>query len=578
MSNTNQTFTNCNGMTTDNPNLLDDAITIDCTNPPQSIDQLVQLVRALFGVRLVQQPVISTNQAPLDYLAHAFFAGRICEADLQQQRMRIGPTGPSSVSTPGSNSEPDRTHHQRAAAMTPVWDCLVWANRGGGKTFLGALATALDLLFKPGIEIRVLGGSLEQSQRLHAHLRRFLDPARHPALAGLVEKMSERRIVMANGATVEMMAQSHTSVRGTRVQVLRCDEVDLFDPDVWDAAQLVTRAAVCGTFSCPGHVECLSTMHLPHGVMHRLVAEARTGTRRMFRWGLVDVLTRCEPTRPCTDGTLTAPASMNEDPGVLREPTEHECPLHPECGGRAKLRPPDEAGHITVDEATAMKRRVPLTVWGAEMLCLRPSRTLSVIPEFDSRVHVFSGPVDAENAAHWVGGMDFGFRVSVVLWAQVDRAGRLRIVDERIMTNATLESQLREIRDRLAQPGVPAWPMVEWIAADPAGVAANEHTGEASVSALRQVVGRVETPRMPVQAGVRMIRARLAPAAGGRPRLLVHARCQKLIESLERHRYRPGVDSLTPEKDGTDHAVDALRYLVTQLDKAPGEAPGEWSA
>ena len=42
-------------------------------------------------------------------------------------------------------------------------DAVVWANRGGGKTMLGAAATLLDLLFKPGIDIRILGGSRAQT-------------------------------------------------------------------------------------------------------------------------------------------------------------------------------------------------------------------------------------------------------------------------------------------------------------------------------------------------------------------------------------------------------------------------------
>jgi phage terminase large subunit len=55
----------------------------------------------------------------------------------------------------------------------------------------------------------------------------------------------------------------------------------------------------------------------------------------------------------------------------------------------------------------------------------------------------------------------------------------------------------------------------------------------------------------------------------GETRLMVHARCVHLIESLETYRYpadRP--EALTPVKDGSDHAVDALRYLVANLDRA----------
>ena len=63
-----------------------------------------------------------------------------------------------------------------------------------------------------------------------------------------------------------------------------------------------------------------------------------------------------------------------------------------------------------------------------------------------------------------------------------------------------------------------------------------------------------------------MLRARLAPAAG-EPTLFVHRRCAKLIESLGTYRYHSQTSSApTPRKDGPDPAVDALRYLVQNLD------------
>src|SRR5947209_4528148 len=40
-------------------------------------------------------------------------------------------------------------------------DGVAWACRGGGKTRVGAAATLLDMLFKPGVQVRILGGSLE---------------------------------------------------------------------------------------------------------------------------------------------------------------------------------------------------------------------------------------------------------------------------------------------------------------------------------------------------------------------------------------------------------------------------------
>ena len=72
--------------------------------------------------------------------------------------------------------------------------------------------------------------------------------------------------------------------------------------------------------------------------------------------------------------------------------------------------------------------------------------------------------------------------------------------------------------------------------------------------------------RESVAAGLGAVRARLAPATGA-PTLYIHPRCRGLIESLQRYRYpeaRP--DDESPMKDGADHAPDALRYLVVNLD------------
>ncbi|MFA4904683.1 MAG: hypothetical protein WC600_18300 [Desulfobaccales bacterium] len=51
-----------------------------------------------------------------------------------------------------------------------VQDSVCWANRGGGKTLLGALATWLDTVFKKDCATKILGGSLEQSKKMYQHL------------------------------------------------------------------------------------------------------------------------------------------------------------------------------------------------------------------------------------------------------------------------------------------------------------------------------------------------------------------------------------------------------------------------
>jgi len=461
---------------------------------PRTPDQLHDWLRTTLELSIPRHALLAGHQAPFDYLSHAF------------------------LGTPG------------------VTDCVVWANRGGGKTFLGAVATALDLAFRPGVQIRILAGSLEQAGRMHAHLRQLFA---HPRLAPLVEgRITDRRLRVREGGSVELLAQSQASVRGTRVQKLRCDEVELFDPRIWEAAQLVTRSADCGGMLVRGSIECLSTMHRTHGLMHALVEEARAGRRRLFKWGVVDVLDACPDDRAC-------------------ESDEGACPLLDECAGRAKGdRVP---GHVGIDDAISMKGRVGSATWEAEMLCLRPSRTDAVMPEFDPALHVVDeAPVG--RGATWIGGMDFGYRApTVVLWGAVE-GGVLWVVDERVVAGVVLDEHVRAIR---AAPH----PELRWIGVDPAGAQRNDQTGVSAIQVLQRAGLRVRRRRRSVHEGIQLVRARLKPASDG-PRLYVARRCTTLVESLERYHYpadRP--ESVSPVKDGTDHAVDALRYMIVNLDR-----------
>jgi len=359
-------------------------------NRPTTPAELAAFLREHLELEVPSVPLVAGHTSPMEYLVHAFFEDTVPR------------------------------------------DSVVWANRGGGKTFLAAVATLLDLVFKPGIEIRILGGSLEQAGRMHEHLRALFE--REPFAAMVGGKITDKRLRLRNGSRVELLAQSQTSVRGTRVQKLRCDEVELFDPAVWEAAQLVTREKTCGGVFVPGSIECLSTMHKPFGIMHRLVKASSKGgagggggmeafpfthenaagqavpaIRRLHKWGVLDVLGACGPEHECAS-----------------------CPLEPACRGKAKQRDArgEPGGHISVGEARRLMSRVGSGTWEAEMLCLRPTRSDCVLPEFDTHTHVV-GALPSETAGWvWLCGMDFGFRApTAVLWAGVDPAGTLWVYD-----------------------------------------------------------------------------------------------------------------------------------------------------
>jgi hypothetical protein len=123
-------------------------------------------------------PSARDTQAPLDYMKHAYF-----RAD--EGRGRVG------------------------AARR-------W------KTRMGAAATLLDLLHKPGVQARILGGSLEQSKRMWQHL---LEDAKQPECrAGPRGMRRTASTARAAGRTRACWRSRSARCAGLRVQKLRCDE------------------------------------------------------------------------------------------------------------------------------------------------------------------------------------------------------------------------------------------------------------------------------------------------------------------------------------------------------------------
>lgn len=624
-----------------------DPTVVDPKHPPSTAAQLHAWLAHVLEVRAQQSALIDGHTGPFEYLLHSFFEG---------------------AAIPGAHEKPV------PAPSAAGNDCVVWANRGGGKTFLGAVATLLDLIYKPGVQVRILGGSLEQSQRMQEHLRLLCE---RPLLRELVDgRPTARRITLINGSRVEVLAASQTSVRGTRVQKVRCDEVDLFDPEVWTAAQLTTRSMKCsgpwGT-SVRGCVEALSTMHRPYGLMWTLVgarglavedgAEAlspkkRRASGRVFRWGVLDVLETCGDEHSCATCVLWpdcrgrakrrgGEAESTEGAVTLRgggSPSTTRSVVVPETDTpRSGVQPMDVTprsgwspvgGHISIADAVTMRERVDAITWAAEMLCRRPRRTDAVYPEFDPDVHVRS--VMAENGVRerpgfYAAGMDFGFRgETAILLARVEllpddeRIGThrsiVRIIDERVVRGQRLETHVDHLKewDRMLrgrrraaaavvdlaadaegedEPRAASGEGIAWIGVDPAGHNRSDQTGLSNIAIMKSAGLNVRARRLSVDEGVRLVRSRMviecreagdgkreagerdsargpgetaavAPVSAASA-FSVDRRCTRLIECLERYHYpaeRP--ESMEPVKDGFDHACDALRYLIVNLDRA----------
>jgi hypothetical protein len=434
------------------------------------------------------------------------------------------------------------------AYFEPTTDVVIWGPRGGGKTRLGAAVTLLDMVHKPGTQIRILGGSLEQSLKMWHHLQDDLQAL----IPDHILKGRGRTVRLDNGSAAAVLTQSQKAVRGLRVQKLRCDEVELFDEKVWTAAQLVTKSkgelaavrpcsiqaeAARPSMEVAGVVEAMSTFHRPWGLMSKIVKEFEAQQKPILKWCLMEVLEKCPPERSC-----------------------ESCPLWDDCGGRAKT---ECTGFFKIDDAIAMKKRVSGETWQSEMLCRGVKVEGAVFGAFDPVHHVVAQS-DGDRGELWLG-IDFGYaNPFVCLWIFANEDA-VFVADEYVKSERTVDEHLRQIEKR-------QWGKPVHVACDPAGGGRNEQTANSNVDLLRRAGYRVHARGSRIVDGVEKIRQYLRNGEGAM-RLRIHPRCERLIRAMQGYRYGNAGSEL-PVKDGEhDHLIDALRYFFVNWQSA-GKATG----
>lgn len=454
---------------------------------PINKSELKNYVKVFLGIDVPDKKNCLHHDSPLDYLWHSF------GADFSQPGKANG-------------------------------DCVVWANRSGGKTELAAVATLLDCIFKPGCQVRILGGSGEQAGRMYEYLAGFVNRDFEEFLAGPMRKEKCR---FANGSAVEVLTQSATSVRGQHIHKLRCDEVELFSEEVFAAAKFTTQSKSNMT----GAMEIISTMHRPYGLMQKCVSSATEMGTPVFKWCLWEVIEKCID-KVCSN-----------------------CHLWCDCQGRAK----EAAGYLKIDDCETSMRRSSRAGWESEMLCRRPSLEKAVFDEFDPGIHVKEVYYNPNLPIYRT--LDFGFvNPFVCLWIQVDDGGTVRVIDEYIRSRATIDIHAAQIKSRTpgGETGVAA------TFCDPSGAGVNDVTGTSVVRELKAAGIAVRFRRSSILEGIELVR-RIIRSGDGRSSLVISPKCQRLIEAMQCYHYPDNVTGgkELPLKDGLyDHPIDALRYFL----------------
>ena len=180
-----------------------------------------------------------------------------------------------------------------------------------------------------------------------------------------------------------------------------------------------------------------------------------------------------------------------------------------------------------------------------------------VFTEWSRSAHVVpSREVDAQ---YYTAGIDFGTRAPACwLLCAVTGDDTLEVIAEHYQEQWTITQHARAIHKLLAGREV------FWTVADP------EDRGARLSLAREHGIPSVAAKKGPgsVRSGINAISERLAiNPISGRPALVVHECCTNLIREMEGYCWAPSKGAEVKDKPapGSDHAIDALRYICSKL-------------
>lgn len=183
-----------------------------------------------------------------------------------------------------------------------------------------------------------------------------------------------------------------------------------------------------------------------------------------------------------------------------------------------------------------------------------------VYSEFKHETHVFE-PFEIPEDWQRVRAIDYGYtNPFVCLFAAVDNDGRIYIYDEHYEAKQLLDYHAEMVKSRGDK--------ATWTVAD--------HDAQENAEMRRHGVQTMPAQK-DVLTGIQKVKARLNDAGDGKPRLFVSSRCKNLIREFGLYQWQPSKDGRNDKEEPvkeSDHALDALRYMVMELDNS--RAPRVW--
>jgi hypothetical protein len=381
---------------------------------------------------------------------------------------------------------------------------LLNCSRQAGKSRAVSALALHTALCRPGSLTLLLSPSLRQSVEL---FRKVLEGYRAVGRPLAAVGDSQTRLELTNKSRVLSLPGKEGTIRSFGgVNLLVIDEAARVPDDLYRSVRPMLAVS-------RGRLICLSTPYGRRGFFWRAWDQGGDSWQRV-----------CVPWQQCPRITADFIAEERRSMGDSWVDQEYNCSFASLEG----LVYPDLEARCAVEDVPA-----------------HPGAMLSR-PQSPGGNQSSGGRESMPPRGRWVGGIDYGFRNPFcALWGVWDADDVLWLTHERYVRQATLQDHV---------PHLPR--EVLWYA-DPAGAQ--------ETASLRALGFKVRPGHNDVRAGIAAVHARIQT---GRLKILRPA-CLNLLAEARLYRYPAGRENQPAAenpREGANHALDALRYLVSRID------------
>jgi hypothetical protein len=479
-------------------------------NSVRTRDDLYRLAKAIGGVNIPFQPVCHDHQTPFDYLA----------------AMCLDQTGR---------------------------DVLVTASRGGGKTWTTALANAIDLNFRPGVEIASVGAIDKQAKRCYRYTKDLLAfPLTAERVVRSVMEMTEVKDPGSKSVSrYEQLIGTLNGANSPHPQKLRCDEIDLMDWEVLKELMMVPQSKN-GILSS---MSMISSIKFADGNMATLADHSEEMGLINLTWCYKEVSEPCAIERRGSRGKWYTVQDLEKPDRQYRVKAWENCgscPILPSCRGDLAY----STGWILIEDTIKEFIKLDLDTWLAQKECRRPSKKAQVYPEWwDGDPHVIPDFDPPANEGVYFRAWDHtggGDSPTVVGYWWVSPNGDFYLYDMYAASKLLVEEYASGVKRRWDRPFIRDY-------SDPAAAQERREYAEHGIHLTPGFNDR--------EAGIRKVRSlEKLDAATGKPHKFVCKRCKSYREEkrLYRRAIRAGevMDAIDPACRERDHSMDMERYGV----------------